>query len=100
MSDVNRVKDRDSLHVAIIHRTESESIVTCARTRDELVQRLARYVRRNATYLLWPDDAECVDELLAAGDLAGAVDSYFDALGDESRRVRWERQRLIIRRVR
>jgi hypothetical protein len=88
------------LHVAIVYGPDTEPFVTLGRSRDQVVRRLARYVRRSAPDLLWPEDAARVTELLRTGDREGAIDAYFRAVGGEDRKVRWEVQRLVLRQVR
>lgn len=85
------------VHVAVVHGSDMEPHVVLAESRHVLIRRLARYVARRAPCMLWPDDARQVADLLATRDLEGAVTTYFHALGDPGRRVRWERQRVAYR---
>jgi hypothetical protein len=88
------------VHVGVVYGPDSEPFITTGGTRDQLMRRLGRYVRRNAPTLLWPEDAERVATLLDAGDVDGAVAAYFEATRGEGQPVRWEQQQLAVRRVR
>lgn len=95
-----RESARTRLHVALVHGPDTEPYVAIGETRGEVLRRLARYMARNAPNLLWPEDAARLEKCLGDGDLEGAVETYFAALDDPGRTVRWERQRLVLRSVR
>jgi hypothetical protein len=77
------------IHVAAVYSGEGVRFLTAASTADGLTARIARYVERNAALLLYPDAADEVERLLAAGELARGVELYFDRVG-----ARWEREQL------
>jgi hypothetical protein len=88
------------LHIAVVHGTDTEPYVAVGESRLQVTQCLASHVARHAPTLLWPDDAERVARFLTSRDLEGAVNAYFEALGDHDRRVRWERQWVVYRSFR
>jgi hypothetical protein len=87
------------LHIAVVSGPHMEPHLVVGLSRRRVVWRLARFVARNAPFLLRPADAQRVAGLLADRDLEGAVRAYFAALGDGAADVRWERQRLVLHSV-
>lgn len=79
------------LHAAAVFTQEGVQLVTAGRTREALMRSLARYVERQATTMLWPEDALRLRGLLAGGQAAEAVALYFATVGE-----RWEREFLKI----
>lgn len=82
------------VYVAVVHAAGMICHICAATTTEQLAARLGAYVRVNATYQLWPSDAERVLDLLGAGRAQDAVDLYFAAVG-----LRWDREELIVERA-
>lgn len=79
------------MYVAVVHTGGTICRIYAAATAEQLAVRLGEYVRENATYQLWPADAERVLALLGADRTQDAVDFYFAAVG-----LRWDREQLIV----
>lgn len=82
------------VYVAVVQAAGAICHICVAATAERLARRLGNYVRRNATYQLWPADAERVLGLLAADRAQDAVDLYFASTGQ-----RWDREELLVRRT-
>jgi len=81
---------RAELFVAVVHAADGVRLVAAAESRAELVRRLAEYVRRRAVHVLRAQHARHVRELLARGELEGAVEVYFGLVGE-----RWDDEWLV-----
>ena len=81
---------RAELFVAVVHAADGVRLVVAAESRPELVRRLAEYVRRRAVHVLRAAHARHVRELLARGELEGAVEVYFGLVGE-----RWYEEWLV-----
>ena len=81
-------------YVAAVAAPDGIRFAAGAATRDELVDRLAEYVRDNARVQLWPADALRVRALLHLGDLEAAVAHYFARVGE-----RWDEEWLVAAQV-
>ncbi len=80
--------------IAAVHAPDGVRLTVAAPTRDELVSRLAEYVRDNARLQLWPADALRVRALLHLGELDAAVAHYFARVGE-----RWDEEWLVTAQV-
>lgn len=85
------------IHVAVVHTRDEVVYLAASPTRDLVVREVAGYVAAHASRHLWEDDARRVASSLAADDVAAAVETYFGALCDPGRRVRWVHERLVLR---
>jgi hypothetical protein len=81
---------RAELFVAVVHAADGVRLVATAVSRAEIVRRLAEYVRRRAVHVLRADHARHVRELLARGELEGAIEVYFGLVGE-----RWDEEWLV-----
>ena len=81
-------------YIAAVAAPDGIRFTTTAETRDELVSRLADYVRENARVQLWPGDALRVRAFLHLGDLEAAVAHYFARVGE-----RWDEEWLVAAQV-
>lgn len=79
------------LHVAAVCTAAEVRMLTGAPSPVDLERRLAAYVRRNATQLLWPADSARVLRLLEKGRPDQAISLYFSAVGD-----RWDHEFLHV----
>jgi hypothetical protein len=76
--------------MAVVHTRDRVRFTAFASRRDELIERIARYVRESAADVLWADDAASVRDFLAAGDLDAAITHYFATVGR-----RWDEEWLV-----
>jgi hypothetical protein len=79
------------LFVAVVVAWDRVRFTASAASRPELVQHVARYVRRHADDHLWPPDAREVRALLDGGRFETAVERYFALVGG-----RWDKEWLIV----
>lgn len=84
----------DGPYVAAVAALDGIRFTAAAPTRDELVRRLAEYVRENARVQLWPADALRVRALLHLGEIEAAVAHYFARVGG-----RWDEEWLVAAQV-
>ena len=82
------------MHVAVVESCGEVRHVAVDASREGLVGQLACYVEARAPHTLWPEDAEQVGRLLAAGRGEEAVAWYFARVGH-----RWDPERLVVERV-
>lgn len=78
------------LHVAVVHAGGAICHIAADLSEDGLEWRLGEYVRGQASWQLWPEDAADVLGLLADGRPGAAVDLYFEKAG-----ARWGREELV-----
>ncbi len=81
-------------YIAAVAAPDGIRFTAAATTRDDLVSRLADYVRDNARVQLWPADTLRVRALLHVGELEAAVELYFDRVGE-----RWDEEWLVAAQV-
>ena len=86
----HRARTAPEVMMAVVHTRDRVRFTAFASRRDELIERIARYVRESAADVLWADDAESVRDFLAAGDLHGAITHYFATVGR-----RWDEEWLV-----
>jgi hypothetical protein len=77
------------LHVAVVWSIDGPRLLTLARSRDQLLERVAGYVAARAPERLHPGDAARVGEHLERGDHESAASHYFDTVGE-----RWDEEHL------
>lgn len=77
------------IHVAAVCTAAEVRMLAGALAPADLERRLAAYVRRNATQLLWPTESARVLRLLEQGQSDEAISVYFSAVGD-----RWDQEFL------
>lgn len=82
------------VYVAVVHTRGTICHICAAPTAERLAVHLGEYVRENATYQLWPADAERVLALLQADRKQDAVALYFAAVG-----TRWDREELVVKQA-
>ena len=78
------------LFVATVHDAEGVRLAIAAKSRAELVRRLAEYARRWAVHLLKKDHARYLETMFARGELEAAVEVYFGFVGE-----RWDKEWLV-----
>lgn len=79
-----------ALYVSIVCSSDGARFASVAASEQDCLAQVARYVAEQAAPQLWPQSAQRVHELLAAGDTAAAVAEYFRYTGE-----RWEREWLV-----
>jgi len=79
-----------NVYVAVVHAVDGVRFTTAARSRRELVHRVAEYVQRWGGYVLRPDHARHLRGLLARGEYEAAVELYFALVGK-----RWDKEWLV-----
>ena len=80
----------EEVMMAVVHTRDRVRFTAFASRRDELIERIARYVRESAADVLWAHDAASVRDFLAAGDLDAAITHYFATVGR-----RWDEEWLV-----
>ena len=83
------LQEEGRVFVAVVHAADGVRWITAAGSRDELMCRLAVYVRDRAADVLSAEEAQCVRALVAEENCAGAVDRYFSGVG-----ARWDEEWL------
>ena len=78
------------LFIAVVHSTDGICFRAVARTRRELLFRIADYVDYWSGYLLHPKHGRQLRALLARGETEAAVELYFGLVGE-----RWEKEWLV-----
>ena len=84
-------QDARVLFVAVVVAWDRVRFTAAAASRPQLLQDVARYVRRHADDQLWPADARDVRALLEAGRLEAAIGRYFALVG-----ARWDKEWLVM----
>lgn len=79
------------MHVAAVCTAPEVRMLTGAPSPAHLERRLAAYVRRNATQLLWSTESGRVLRLLEQGRPDEAISLYFSTVGD-----RWDQEFLHV----
>lgn len=79
-----------SLYVSIVCSSDGARFASVAASEHECLAQVASYVAEQTGRQLWPASAQHVRDLLAAGDMASAVEEYFRRAGE-----RWEREWLV-----
>jgi len=82
--------ERRVIHVAVVVAWDRVRFTASAPSRAQLLQHVARYVRRHADQQLWAADARDVRALLEGGRLEAAVERYFALVGG-----RWDKEWLV-----
>jgi hypothetical protein len=83
--------DARVLFVAVVVAWDHVRFTASAPSRHQLLQHVARYVRRHVDDQLWPTDARDVRVLLEGGRLEAAVGRYFALVG-----ARWDKEWLVM----
>ena len=86
----HRARTAPEVMMAVVHTRDRVRFTAFASRRDELIERIAGYVRESAADVLWADDAASVQGFLAAGDLDAAITHYFATVGR-----RWDEEWLV-----
>lgn len=74
---------------AVIHAADGVRFTASAASAAERSSRILAYVVERCQYTLWPDAAGEVRERVAAGDVSGAIATYFADVGK-----RWDEEWL------
>jgi hypothetical protein len=85
----------DVLYVSIVAAIDGARFAVVAANEEQCIAQVASYVAEQAPRQLWPRSAQRVQQLLAAGNDAGAVAEYFRRSGE-----RWDREWLVTRPLR
>ena len=80
----------EEVMMAVVHTRDRVRFMAFASRRDELIERIACYVRESAADVLWAHDAASVRDFLDAGDLDAAITHYFATVGR-----RWDEEWLV-----
>lgn len=78
------------LHISVVAAIDGVRFAAVGVSEEQCVAQMAVYVAEQAALQLWPRSAQRVQELLRAGDTAGAVAEYFCRSGE-----RWDREWLV-----
>jgi hypothetical protein len=82
------------LVVAVVLSLDGARFTASATSGAELTEHVARYVRDNVEFQLWPAGAREVRALLDDGKLEPAIERYFALVGE-----RWDREWLVVTAV-
>ena len=81
---------RAPLYIAVVCTVDGARFAAAAASEPQCLARVAAYVAEQATEQLWPPSANRIHELLAAGDMPGAIAEYFHRSGE-----RWDAEWLV-----
>ena len=89
-----RGKEEATVFVSVVWAIDGPRFVAVARTEEDGLTQIARYIAEQAQWQLWPLAVRRVTALLESGDPAGAVTEYFRHVGE-----RWEAEWLTTARL-
>ena len=84
----------EAIFVSVVWAIDGPRFVAVARTEEDGLTQIARYIAEQAQWQLWPLAVRRVTALLESGDPAGAVTEYFRHVGE-----RWEAEWLTTARL-
>ena len=84
----------ETIFVSVVWAIDGPRFVAVARTEDDGLTQIARYVAEQARWQLWPSAARRVTALLEDGNHARAVSEYFRHVGEK-----WEAEWLTTARL-
>src|SRR5687768_2896705 len=79
------MRDTGLTYTATIRASDGVRFTAAAATPELLTREIVAYVMSRGDYVLWPEDARRVRELIEAGEAAAAINLYFASVGD-----RWD----------
>jgi hypothetical protein len=85
------MRDTGLTFTATIRAPDGARFTAAAATPELLNREIVAYVLSRSDYVLWPDDARQVRELIETGEADAAINLYFASVGD-----RWDEEWLEI----